>query len=150
MAAVSPDKEPFSDEAETCLVAGGVRPRNGRAYDFRKVVRRGSEDRDESFESYSASSANSTQNNSVTVLTRSLSALIIHSPPLRPGASRMIPTSASSAHTRSTGLCLCTRAASSFSLCSGAILASVALDAGASATARWPMSAGVNVFGKRL
>ena len=82
--------------------------------------------------------------------TRSLSAFMVHSPPLLPGPSLIIPTRESSEHTRKTGRCLDTLVASSFSLCSGAIAASAARGGGAKAAARDETRTGVNAFGKRL
>jgi hypothetical protein len=75
---------------------------------------------------------------------------MIHSPPLLVGASRMIPTSANSAHTRKMGRCLVIRAASSFSRCSGAIADNVARDGALSATDKVATSAGVKEVENRL
>jgi hypothetical protein len=82
--------------------------------------------------------------------TRSLMTFITHSPPLLPGLSRIMPTNASSEHTRKTGRCLERRAASSFSRCSGAIADSAAREGGASTAARDETTAGVKAVGKRL
>lgn len=73
----------------------------------------------------------------------------IHSPPLLFGASRIIPTRANSEHTRKTGRCLVTRAASSFSRCSGARADSAARDGALSAVEKAETRAGVNALGNR-
>ena len=50
---VSSDRVPGSEVADICLEeGGGTRPRYGRAYDLRKVDRRGSDESVGSFESY--------------------------------------------------------------------------------------------------
>jgi len=60
-------------------------PRYGREYDLRNVERRGSEDRVGSLDN------------------SSFKTFMIHSPPLRPGPSRIIPINANSEHTLRTG-----------------------------------------------
>jgi hypothetical protein len=82
--------------------------------------------------------------------TSSFKAFMIHSPPLLVGASRMIPTSANSAHTRKMGRCLVIRAASSFSRCSGAKADNAARDGALSAADKEATSAGVKEVENRL
>lgn len=48
---IADDNVPGSEEVGICLVEGGVRPRNGREYDFKNVDRSGREDKVGSFES---------------------------------------------------------------------------------------------------
>lgn len=74
---------------------------------------------------------------------------MIHSAPLRLGASLMMPTSASSAQTRRTGLCLVIRAESSFSRCSGARVDNAARGGALNAIAKRVTRAGVKVFENR-
>ena len=145
----SKDSVPCSVEVDICLeAAGGTSLRNGRAYDLRNVVRSGREEREGSLDNYQILGriyALTPRTNH----TRSRNDFMIHSPPLRLGASRMTPTRASSAQTRKTGRCRETRVASSLSRCSGAIVASDALFGGASAPPSIVTSAGVNLVGKR-
>jgi hypothetical protein len=82
--------------------------------------------------------------------TSSFKAFMIHSPPLLVGESRMIPTSANSAHTRKMGRCLVIRAESSFSRCSGAKADNAARDGALSAADREVTSAGVKEVENRL
>lgn len=81
--------------------------------------------------------------------TNSLSTFIIHSPPLLPGDSVIIPTRANSEHTRSTGRCLVILVVSSFSRCSEGRLAREARDGAARAAANEVTTLGVKVVGKR-
>ena len=82
--------------------------------------------------------------------TRSFSVFITHSPPLFLGPSWMIPTSANSEQTRSTGRWRDTLVASSFSRCSGAIAAKTARAGGASTAAKAITTDGVKVVGNLL
>jgi hypothetical protein len=59
----------------------------------------------------------------------------------------MIPTKANSEHTRRIGLCLDTRAESSFSRCSGAIADSAVREGGPRADDNDDITTGVNVLG---
>ena len=81
--------------------------------------------------------------------TRSRTAFMIHSPPLLSGPSLMIPTRASSAHTRRTGRWRDTRVESSFSRCSGESAASAAREGGARAAETDETMPGVNALGNR-
>jgi hypothetical protein len=51
VAATSAESVPGSTSAETCLGAGGLRPKNEREYDLRKVDKSGSDESVGSFES---------------------------------------------------------------------------------------------------
>jgi hypothetical protein len=80
--------------------------------------------------------------------TKSCNAFMIHSPPLCKGASWITPTSVSSVQTCITGHCQATQAASSFSCCSGTMVASAVLFDSTSTLASAVMRAGVKLVGK--